>query len=423
MKIKLRNFEHKLLYLLLMYMPLHYYICEVFLKRMNIDNIFRDIVIIFLFVLSLRKNIKIKNSAIIGFGIIIMVIFSIISIVFLSLPGTFNILRTYIVPMLIFFVVSKMNIFENEFIKINRIVYIGVAIIGVYGFVQAFLLGDDFLINIGYPQNGGFLASSSYYIGGFFGYQRNVGTFVSPNVCGAVIAIALAVLIFNNYYAREKEKSYCIVALVLGGLSTFSRSSMVAFIGACFVIFTLKGSMRKIRKKTVLTVLFGMVIVILLFYFIDTFFLNQLFSRMLKSSFTGMFNLTDTSAQKHLEDLYMPLQNILQHPFGLGFGNNGPMALTYNSDANAVESSFYLISYEIGILGAVLYFIPYFLVIIHTVINRQYKYYAPACISIICLITYFFLPNVQTYEIVFYAFLYMGLYYNRSVRTLFMCKL
>lgn len=418
MKINLKNFEYKLLCLLLIYIPFHYYICELFLRGTNIDNVIRDVVIGILLIISLRKKIKLKHGFVVGLGICILCLYAFFSYLFYSYPGTFNILRTYVIPIFIFYVSAKIELSEMQFVTIHRIIYFGLAIIAVYGFFQAFILGDDFIISLGYPQNEGYLAGSSYYIGGFFGYQRVVGTFISPNVCGVILAIGLAALIFNNII-QEKRKKILIFGLVLGLLGTFSRSAILAFLISYLFAWLINRKKIKFRPRKVFVAIGAVIIGILVLYFVDKYALNHLFSRMLQSSFSGLLNSTDTSAQKHWEDLWQPLDNVLKNPFGRGFGNNGPMAVSYSNMANTVESSFYLMCYEVGIIGAIICFIPYFAVIIDTVKNRKNKYFAPACVSIICLFTYILLPNIQTYEIIFYFYLFMGLYYNRSVKKIF----
>lgn len=102
------------------------------------------------------------------------------------------------------------------------------------------------------------------------------------------------------------------------------------------------------------------------------------------------------------------------------FGLNGPMAEEFITNPTKVESSFYLMKYELGSLGALLYFSPYFAIIIKTVFNRKhYPYFVPAAVSIAILTSYIFLPNVQTFEVPFYCFLFMGLYENPSVKQLY----
>ena len=137
------------------------------------------------------------------------------------------------------------------------------------------------------------------------------------------------------------------------------------------------------------------------------------------SSFSRMLNGTDLSTQQHIKDLYEPLRIIALNPFGRGFGNNGPMAVEFSSLSQNVESSFYLMMYEMGPICGLFPILPYLVIIRKTYRQRKTNiFFAPAAISVTCLFTYLLLPNIQTYEILFFCYAYFGLYTNRYVGEL-----
>ncbi|WP_230691110.1 hypothetical protein, partial [Streptococcus pneumoniae] len=78
-------------------------------------------------------------------------------------------------------------------------------------------------------------------------------------------------------------------------------------------------------------------IVLVIFYLYP----ENVIINMLYSSYSSTLNLTDSSAVKHLEDLWLPLLKVIDYPLGLGFGNNGPIVLSLYHSANLVESSIY----------------------------------------------------------------------------------
>ena len=202
-------------------------------------------------------------------------------------------------------------------------------------------------------------------------------------------------------------------------MATISRSAIVGLVISVLVIFLIKGKELRISKKMLLMGMGSLFVGILVVMYVDSHYLKGLFSDMMMRSLTSALNKTDPSAQAHAENLFQPLSTIFNHPFGLGFGNNGPMALELSENANIVESSFYLMIYELGIVFGIAFFAPYFLVFIDTIRNRKYKNYLPAAISIVVCFTYVLLPNVQTYEILFYSFMYMGFYYNPYIKDSF----
>ncbi len=407
---------------LIIYMPFHYYICELFLKGTSFDNLARDIFILILFILvSIQYGLRLnKIGMIVAFNAVVLVLFALVSAIYYSYPGTFNVLRTYLIPLCMYFICSRIALNEAQLKTIHKLIIVELAIIATYGFFQAFFLGDDFAIMLGYPSQNGYLSSSSYYIGGFFGFQRSVGTFISPNICGVVLGISLCLLI-TNCVQITKLKRYILIAFTgIGLLATFSRSAIVGMLFA--IVFLNIAKLKKVNYsplKIFFSVL-GIVIIIIATILIDKYYLDNLFTDMLYSSFNGMIMRKDLSTRKHIEDLYKPLVTVILHPFGLGFGSNGPMAIeTVGALANTVESSIYLMMYEVGIVFGILFFYPVAHVIFRTWKNKQYKYYAPAAICIMVLITFVLLPNVQTYEILFYIFVFIGFYDNKNVRMVY----
>ena len=424
MFVNKNNFGFFLLCLIILFLPLHYFICEIILSRFMIDNIFRDFVIMCLFVLITRFKIK-KKDMLILICCMILVLFALFSFFINNYAGTFNVLRTYIVPMLFYFVCSNFNFTKEKFNFIQKIMVIELALIGIIGLIQAFFLGDDFLVSLGYPSVDGFLDSSSYYIGGFFGYQRNIGTFVSPNVCGVALALAVLVHLLEGTNYIKENRTFILLILIISLIGTFSRSAIVgALLAVMFISFVKENSIFKIKiSKKILWLIPAIILVIIFVYLVDLKFLNGIFFKMLASSFLGTIAGTDVSMQGHIRDLFEPLLTIINNPFGLGFGSNGPMAIGVSATYNVVESSIYLMMFEVGILPAIIIFVPYFKLIFDTLKNRIYKYYVPFAVETMILTTYFLLPNIQAYEVSFYSMMFLGFYYNKSVKEIYTKKL
>lgn len=122
MKIGLKEFDYKMLCLLLIYMLFHYYICELLLKETSIDNLVRDVVIGILFLSSLRIKRGVRHGLIVGLGIVIMCINATFSYILNSYPGTFNILRTYTVLVFVFYVAAKIDLKEEWFVALHRFI-------------------------------------------------------------------------------------------------------------------------------------------------------------------------------------------------------------------------------------------------------------------------------------------------------------
>lgn len=417
------NTEMKWLIALIVYMPFHYYICECLISFTSVDNLIRDFIIIGLSLYELKKhNFKIqKKDRDIIINISVLIAFAVVSYIAFSFPETFNILRTYMIPMLIYFVSVNVNLNKEQLDYIHKLILIEFTIISVWGLFQAFVLGDDFLIRLGYPSiaNGTYLAGNSYYIGGFYGRQRSVGTFVSPNVAGCLFAMIAAIpiaYIFN----KRKVSIVWLVLLLIGLVGTISRSSMFALLGSFIFYKCFLNIKSKLSRNAFLRFFILIIVAVLGFYLADKYLSNGLLSTMLTSSFRGMNQRTDLSTQKHIEDLTEPLKVVVKYPFGRGFGSNGPMASGTTTHYLNVESSIYLMMYELGPVFGILFYEPLFSTIWRTVKNKSsYSYFVPCLMSITAFVTFILLPNVQTYEILFYLYLFIGFYRNRSIRELY----
>lgn len=419
-----RRLTYKLLYVLVLFMPFHYYICELFIKGTSVDNLFRDILILSLFVFVVIRKGSIQTNKVgmlIVINSLILIVYASVSYLAWHYHGTFNVLRTYVVPMLIYFICASYKFTGAEFGKLQKMLVIEMAVIGLYGTFQAFILGDRFAIRLGYPSAAGHLSSSSFYIGGFFGYQRNTGTFVSPNICGAVLMTAFVIHLLDSKRYVTRWRSLITLVLAVSMVATFSRSAMVGGLAGLLFYGIASGRITKVKKigrKTFLVIAVAAVGLGVI-WIADQKVLGGLFSRMVLSSWRTSVTGTDSSLQKHITDLFEPLGKVIEHPFGMGFGSNGPMSVALNPDARNVESSIYLMMYEIGIFPALLFFVPYIGVIISTLCRKKRKYYVPAVICMAYMIIYVILPSVQSFELIFYSFMYMGFYYNPSVRVIY----
>lgn len=208
---------------LILYMPLHYYLCELLLRGTGLDNILRDVLIIAMLALVFfTKGISFKPvSALVTISCVVLTILGVLSAALNRMFPILNVLRTYLVPMLIFYVCADVQMDEKRFSRLHKVLIGELAVIAVYGFVQAFFLGDDFLMMLGYANNGEALSSTSFYIAYFFGHQRSTGTFASPNLCGIILTIAITALLYTNPKENFARKYVLGTMLILGLLATF----------------------------------------------------------------------------------------------------------------------------------------------------------------------------------------------------------
>lgn len=411
-----------ILIVLVLLMPTHRMLFDAIFPW-KFDNLWRDALLILgvIILFTLQKGIYIGKY---GVNILLMWLVCALYLCFSErFSLALNLARTYLVPTLVYFIVINIQR-DSKFVKTLEKIFIYTAVVlAMFGMIQAFILGEGFLIALGYEANGEYLASNSFYISHFFGRQRVTSTFAAPNICGLYFGMVIIVLIY-----RIKEYKFGEILLgimVLGLATTFSRSAMLGTAFALLVVFFVRniGKVLLSRRATIkLTVIFLLSVVTI---FVINYMLGGLISDMLKSSVMSVVKSTDPSANKHMEDLVVPIKTIISNPLGLGFGNNGPMVLEYYKDANLVESSIYLLMYDFGILGAFIFLWPYirsiFMLFLsayrkftqkydNTVADiRRENYKIPAALSILLMVVSLLLPSLQTFEILFVFYLFLAM--------------
>lgn len=405
--MKLDRVYEKIIIIFIVLMPLHSLLFDTIIVG-KFDNMWRDFLLLISIIFVLyAKNGKIKIGR--YGGIIIFVSVWILIFTFLSDRFGFalNLARTYIIPMLIYFFVININFSEASLKKIENIFVCMGCVLAVYGIFQAFVLGDSFLVKLGYPSTNGHLRSNGFYISGFYGIQRVNSTFVYPNVCGIYFGIVLLLL---SLKLNERKIYKVFFAIVLTGLvTTFSRSAILGTIIGMIILHRKKLLRFRINGKYILYLM----LFVTMGFLLDRIILDGRVINMIQSSIMSTLNITDSSAAKHLQDLVEPLLIIFHNPFGLGFGHNGPNVLSMYGKANLVESSIYLLAYDFGWIGAIVYVLPYISEVIKCRGNSDMKSISGAVCALV-LFTYILLPNVQNYEVIFFVYLFIGIYSRKE---------
>lgn len=100
-------------------------------------------------------------------------------------------------------------------------------------------------------------------------------------------------------------------------------------------------------------------------------------------------------------------------------GENGPRALVFMKKPNLTESAYFLMTYEVGIIGSIVYFGSYVKVLYDNIrefrSRRNSRRLFISAVILIVMTGFISLPFVQDFEILVYAFAVMALQYNSSV--------
>jgi len=405
---KLKFSKFHLFLILIIFMPMHTLLFSYMLGNIKILSLWRDFIILYLFLVSFRRKLK-RNviNIYILFSAFIIVIYA-----FMALGITsFNIARTYVMPLLIYFYTSS-EVFDDYKLRIIfKTCLITTTLIAAWGLFQAYVLGPQILYDLGYSNSYGRFSSSSFYIAGW-NQQRVVGTFSSPNGCGAYFAVMLVFLTSMKKYAEKYLKIYwfCLACIFLGLIATFSRS---AWLGCFFGILLFNKHSISIKKRNAKILIATLIIIIpLLGVFYSSNSMVATVFDMMANHITRTVSKEDASFLYHLIELYKPLNMALLHPLGLGFGTNGSFALAYLDleKTHQVESSIWLMAYEVGILGMIVYYIPYLASIVRYCSKRYNNIIRNSAKVTICILVIFcVLPSVQSYEQPFFAMMFAGI--------------
>lgn len=393
--LKKNSIELRVLYIFFMLLPLDYYITNVIFKNNSLIALWKELFILIIVLCALINVFK-NNQLKFNKSMIVMGIFAWYLII-LTLVGDYPTAalaawRTYVEPLLLYVAIINIpTVSGTQYFSLLRAITIEFGIISLYGLFQAFVLGQTFLENQVFRSN---ILDNSFYIAGNYGILRVNGTFVSP--LDFALYASLLLILRVSTYSNFKFNILEILSLVMifgALLATVTRSAIISFMIAMFIYVIQKNRILGILKVS----LFSLIVIIILMI-LDSKFFNSIITRQILSSITSTLSGADPSAMAHknaVSEGFFLLGSDLAHWLtGIGLGKNGPRAYQFFSDPNLVESSYYLMIFESGILGLIIYiviFIFFYLKKSTTLYNDVVRY-----LVIVLMVSFIFLPFVQS---------------------------
>lgn len=412
---------------LLVLLMVNYTVVTILMKDFFVMKVLRDVLLALLVGLSFASG---KYTRVRGLPFIaLFAVFCCIAFLradSISLGMAF--LRRYLFPLILFVVCMQMDL-SDRLLRLSGFAIALFAILSSWGVFQAHVLGDSFLMDIGYPSYyashyGRDIIANSYYFGGF-GIQRVVSTLCNPNVFALILGSTLIFGIFG--FSRFKNKKIAAAALAVIALAyvlTVSRSNFLAM-GIVALLFVLP----YIPYKKYLVI--GLCVIVAIFIAIgliqgEESLLFRLFQWVLDS-----FSFQEGSAAGRPERWAAALSGIIRNPFGVGLGHVG--ALSWEAGVRnpyfSCENSYFALMLDTGWLGAIAY------VAFLVVQLRQMKRYANAyravgdvaneklCVSgvVICayfLIVFLFSNHVHDMEAMSIIYFYLALVLSAAAKNL-----
>lgn len=399
--MNIESVQKRIIMLLLGILPYHYFLFSVLFKRIGFLTIYRDLLIVVLLVLSVikytfgSKKISLKQNYM---PIIVLVIFGVFIFKSQNLVQALTISRVYFGPIVLLMCTMALNFTEKEMGIIRKINLTNAIVICIYGVFQAYCLGADYLIKLGYGKGDSDELGASLYLSNSSGsilgrsIQRVISTFSAANMCAFYLCCILIFLYFYNedrffpICSNNKKKIIQLVIISITILLTFSRSCWLG-LGVAYLFHLYKR--KKLSFKTIKYVLLIIALFVVAMVVARDNPLVKGISHIILSSFSG----SDTSIMSHAESIESALVTINDNPFGVGLGKSGPRAVEYG-DINLVESSYLLMCFEIGIVGSILYFF----IFLRIFIKNQAKNYGQCILILFALICFINIPYIQEYE-------------------------
>jgi len=351
---KLGDRKEYFLRTLIVLLMINYMIVTIILQDFILLKFMRDFILIVFFAVTLWKKKPVLFP-----GLILLLFF-----VLTCIPGvlqsvsislSFTVLRRYLFPLLLFFSVYQLNS-SGRLQVFSRFILWLFAILSLWGIFQAHVLGDQFLIGLGYPtqfapQYQREALYNSYYFGGF-GIQRVVATLSNSNVYGLILGCTLIFLAFGYTHLKEKKYALPLLAIIaIGYVLTFSRSNFLAM-AVVIVLFAFPYIPHKKPLLIALACLAGTFVIIGLILGEGSLVYKLLL--WVRDSFT----FKESSAAGRTGRWLAALSTVLKHPFGIGFGHVGSIA----SEAGVTEgyysceNSFLATALDTGWLGMIFYY-------------------------------------------------------------------
>lgn len=415
MRVRISELKFKIIYILCLLMPFH----VLFFNIINAEflTLWRDVFILLLLCLTFISG-KLKSNPLSLFLFIRTILCVLFALIFhdssMSPFIWINVLRIYIVPSLVaislFYTTINLQIMK----KICKLYVLTASAISTFGLFQLFFWGRPYLRLIGVPQASVLLAD---------GTQRNIGVFESANVMGVYLLIALILVIqIDNLFKHAHFKNMNIFIIGVGIIFTYSMSTFLAMAIIGFVkVSTLNA--HSVKAKRLLKALILLLIAAILFAIIVG--LNpgilltlqkQLGEKITDVILTlsGKNPISTSSAAIHFNGLVNGIHIISKNLNGLGFAKESFMVSDKVSGRmliGTVESSFFTILFDFGLIVGGLYLAPYFWGLTKRNrcsdkrISEAFQY-----LSILFIVAYIFLPLIQSYELTFFYFMFTGLF-------------
>lgn len=254
-------------------------------------------------------------------------------------------------------------------------------ILVLYGLINAisvmihYAMGDSFLNIYGKILNADGLKTANNYVhlGHYFGFN-----FLPADTAGSIV-FSMAAIVFWIFfsraerYRRKKIFSFSVVVLMIPLLLTGKKGILFLSIAAFALTILIMYASKKQWIKAIKFASIGILIIFVAYYYITTHQDVELFQR-LNTFFTNFISGENYDSNRYLIWGYALDAWSKTKFFGIGWKTFTSISMVIFGSGHEVNCDYLQILCETGILGAVLTFIPVFVMLYRTIITCNYSF-------------------------------------------------
>lgn len=363
----------------------------------NLFTVIRLLILIFIFFVTEKKVLKNKLLPFFYLTTTTFIIFYLTISIFQGKLGFgLYFIRIYIEVFLVFYLAQYLK----HYLDLNKFIRTLLIIGTLSSFVSVFSLylfySKSNLLNLFHASEeinyNWFLGIGKYiYRAGFpIGGPNQLGLFYST----------LIILTINYTNISKKKTIFFLSIFFIGLISTFSKSAFLVLI-----IYISLVNLLKFYSMIKFIIILAITMIILVE--LDREFLEGRFMEYVEN----LFNNEDVSTDGHYESIKNALNNFKDYFFiGYEKGTVGPRGKLFTDNYKNVESSFFIILYDMGLLVAFIYLNSLISLLISSFFNKKQLFFLIAIFPM-----YFFLPIIHNIEITSFVFLiYIILGHNKG---------
>lgn len=365
-------------------------------KTLSLPNIFTLIRVLTLFLILLIINKKILRHKYLSYFYLSLIFFVFCYLTISVLQGKLGyglyFIRIYLEVLLVFYLSLYIKFFFNLKRFIDSIKFIGLLSSFFSLFTLYLFYTNSTFLNIIHASDeinfnwflgiGKFIYRAGFPIGG-------------PNQLGLFYSI-LIILSINFPFISKKKNTFYLSIFTLGLISTFSKSAILVIL-----IYIILHNFKKI------SIFFYLIVISVFSFYLLTLLDQYILEGRFLNYLDGFINSKDESTEGHSNSILNAVYTFSEYSLsGYPKGTVGPRAQLFTDKYKNVESSFFIVLYDMGLLVAFIYTTTITFLLKYAFSNKYQFYFLVSIFPV-----YFFLPvihNIEISSLVFLIYVLIG---------------